>query len=52
MKWEKSSRGVGAKVRECNLEVTVFELRTHYYVHFWTNTPGKDMKTLKTPVMG
>ena len=32
--------------------VSEFELRSHYYVHFRTNTFGKSMNPLILPAMG
>ena len=36
-------RGVMAKVLDCEIVVSEFELQSVYYVHFWTNSFGKDM---------
>ena len=41
----RSPHGVMAKVLNCDLEVNEFELQSRYYVHFWTNTKRKGMKT-------
>ena len=38
-----SPRSVEAKVLDCSLKVTGFELQSCYYVHFPTYTHGKDM---------
>ena len=43
MKWnqneiKRESSGVIAKVLDCSLKVSEFELQLHYYVHFRTNT--------------
>ena len=35
-----------AKVLDGDPEVSEFELQLRYYVHFRTNTPGKDMNPL------
>ena len=35
-----------AKVRECGLEVSEFELQSHFYVHFRTHTLGKGTNSL------
>ena len=35
-----------AKVLDCALEVSEFELQLSYYVHFWTNTFIKGFKHL------
>ena len=34
------------KALDCGIVVSEFELQLHYYVHFRTNTHGKDMKPL------
>ena len=34
------------EVLNSGLEVSEFELFSRYYVHFWTNTPGKGMNPL------
>ena len=49
---EKSPHGIMAKVLNCSLEVIEFELQSHYYAHFLTNTLGKGMKLLIPPAMG
>ena len=28
-----------AKVVDCGLDVSEFELQSHYHIHFWINTP-------------
>ena len=35
-----------------NILVCKFELQSHYYIHFETNTFHKDMNFLILPVMG
>ena len=32
------------KTLDCNLEVSEFELQSHYYIHFQTNTPEKGIE--------
>ena len=44
-KW-RSPRGIMAKVLDCGLEVSGFQLQSSYYVHFRTNDLSKDMKLL------
>ena len=40
------------KVLDCSLEVSEFEHKSRYYVHFQTNNLSKDMNPLNTrPVM-
>ena len=34
------------KVLDYSLEVNEFELQSHNYIHFWTNTLGKSMNIL------
>ena len=41
-----------AKVLDCGLEVHEFELQLRYYVHFRTNSPGKNMNPVMSPAMG
>ena len=36
-------RGVMVKAVDCGIIVSKFELQSDYYVHFRTNTLGKDM---------
>ena len=36
-----SPRGVGINVLNCDIVVNKFKLQLGYWVHFWTNTPGK-----------
>ena len=37
---------VMVKALDCGVEVNVLELQSRYYVHFQTNTLGKDMNLL------
>ena len=48
-KQEGSLRGVMANVLNCNIVVSEFELKSRYYVLYWTNTLGKP---LISPAMG
>ena len=41
-----SSRGVVAKVLDCDIIVSEFELQFRYYIHFGINTVGKGMNSL------
>ena len=43
---------VVAKVLDCDIVVSEFELQPHYYVHFRTNTLEKGMNLLILTVMG
>ena len=45
---------VVANVLDCGIEVSEFVLQSRYYVHFRTNTFGKDMNStpLILPAMG
>ena len=45
-------RGVMVKVIDFEIVVNEFELQSHYYVHFWTNTLGKGMNPLILLAMG
>ena len=47
-----SFRGVMAKVLDCSLEVSEFELQSGYYVLFQTNTLWTGMNPLTPPAMG
>ena len=40
----QSTAGVMAKVLDCSLEVSEFELQSRYYVHFRINTLGKGIE--------
>ena len=42
----RSPRSVEANVLDCNIVVREFDLQSHYYVYFRTNTLGKDMNPL------
>ena len=44
--------GVMVKALDCTIVVSEFELQSHYYVHFQTNTLGKGMNLLILPSMG
>ena len=44
-----NTHGVMAKVLDCSLEISEFELQSIYYVPFRTNTLGKNIKLLYTP---
>ena len=41
-----------AKVQDYGLEVNEFELQSHYYIQFQTNTLGKGMNPLSPSAMG
>ena len=41
---------VEANVLDCDIGVSEFELQSHYYVHFRTNTLGKGMNLLISPL--
>ena len=45
-----SPRGVMVKAIDCGIVVSGFELQSRYYVHFRTNTLGKDMKLIILPM--
>ena len=45
-------RGVVVKAMGCGIVVSEFVLQSRYYVHFRTNTLGKDMNPLILPAMG
>ena len=47
-----SPRGVMVKAQDCGIVASEFELQLRYYVHFRTNTLGKDMNPLILPAMG
>ena len=38
--------GKVANVLNCNIIVNEFKLYLHYYIHFWTNAPGKGINPL------
>ena len=46
-----SSWGVVDNVLDCNIIIQEFNLQSHYYAHFWTNTFGKGMNSLIFPPM-
>ena len=46
------SRGVMFKAMDCGIVVSEFELQSRYYIHFQTNTFGKDMNLLILLCMG
>ena len=41
-----------AKVLDCGLDVSEFELQSQYYVHFRTNTLGKGISRFISSAMG
>ena len=47
---QKRLRGVMAKVLDCNLKVSEFELQACYYVHFRTNTLGEGINPFLSPL--
>ena len=40
------------EVLNCSLEVNEFKLQSRYYVHFLTNTLGKDMNPFISQTIG
>ena len=44
--------GIMDKVLDCGFEVSKFELQLCYYIHFLTNTIGKNMNPLILSAMG
>ena len=50
--FEGRLRSVVAKVLYCGLEVSEFELQSCYYVHFRTNSLGKDMSIFIPQAVG
>ena len=46
----ESPLGIIAKVLDSDLKMSKFKLQSCYYVHFWTNTLGKDMTLLTQPL--
>ena len=44
-------RSIVVNVLDCDIVINEFELQSRHYVHFWTNTLGKCMNPLITPVM-
>ena len=47
-----SPRVIVANVVDCDIVVSVFELQSCYYVHFWCNTLGKGRNSLTLPSYG
>ena len=45
-------RGIMIKVLDWGIVVSEFELKSRYYVHFWTNTLRKGINPLILPAMG
>ena len=41
-----------AQMLDCSREISEFELQSHSYVHFRTNTIRKDTNTLVCPAIG
>ena len=41
-----SPHSIMVKVMDCDLKVIELKLHLYYYIHFQTNTPGKDMNPL------
>ena len=39
--WKRSTREVVANVLDCDIRVSKFELKSLFYVHFWTNALGE-----------
>ena len=50
--WAEGSYSQLANVVDCDIIVIEFELRSRYYIHFWTNTIGKGMNSLIPQAMG
>ena len=48
----KAPCGVMVKAMDCRIVVSEFELQSCYYVHFQTNTLGKDMNLLILQAIG
>ena len=44
--------GFMAKMQDCGLEISDFELLSPHYIHFQTDTLGKDMNHLISPIFG
>ena len=50
--WLEMSRGLMAKVLDCDLQVSEFEFQSRYYIYFQTNNLREGMNPLiATPVM-
>ena len=47
--WERYPRGFVTTMMDYDIIVSEFELQSHYYVHFRTNTLGKEMNILIPP---
>ena len=47
-----SLRHVIAKVWDCDLEVSEFEIQLHYYVHLRTHTLSKGINPFNSPTRG
>ena len=45
-------QNVMANVFDCNIVESMFKLKSHYYIHFQTNTLGKGMNPHIPPAMG
>ena len=45
-------RSVMVKAMDCGIVISEFELQSHYYVHFRTNTLGKGMNPIIFPALG
>ena len=43
-----SPHGIVADVLDCDMVVHEFEIQLCCYIHFWTNTLGKDMNPLSS----
>ena len=43
---EEGPHDIMVKVLNYGLKVNEFKLQLHYYIHFQTNTLGRDMNTL------
>ena len=50
-KWKSSCDGK-ANMLDCKILVREFEFWSRYYIHFWTNTFGKDINSLVLPEKG
>ena len=47
----RSLRSTVADVLNYDIVVSEFELKSRYYIHFWSNTFGQGMNTLIPPAM-
>ena len=52
MMFKKATSGVVAKVLGCNILVNEFKLQLRHYVRFPTNTIGKAMTLILSPIYG